>query len=266
MGQDSSPSRKYGNRAYYGFEMSTTPHGAPSEVLQERDVRLAAALREIVRDPSIVANLDEETVIGDVDFCLARLRLVRMGGRSVGLVGLSVILWFARHPEKLRLNVEEILVTAFGISMDPSYIWPEWGIVLAGVFIARYLPLLPDGTDGQKKAKLELSQQCRLRLAHLHRQVLPAPLEAVGQAAKALEEAWDNGFSEGLQRVTAVCKASWPDAPAFAATSAELLRARISALDLIQPAWYTTEDRALYRLSMERADTWLIADVVLGKH
>jgi hypothetical protein len=242
--------------------MADPPQGSTTGSLQERDARMATALTAIIRNPGILADMDQEEVVGDIKFCVKRLRLVRMGGRSVALVALSVILWYAKEPEQIPLDIEDLLVMAFGITTDPSYIWPEWGVVLAGVLIARYLPLMAEDSERQKQ---ELTQQCRLRVAHLCRQIPPVATRPARDAAQALRGQWDEGFRHGLDAVVKAAIDAWPDTLAVESTSAEILKARISALDLIQPAWYSAEDWAFYRLSMERSGNWVISDVNLGE-
>jgi hypothetical protein len=237
------------------------PTGSPTDSLKDRDERFGAAMRAVIRDPKILLGKEPDAINALIAFCMGRLSRFSMGGRSVPLVGLSVVLWNADDPVALKLDLETPLANAFAIAMDPSYIWPEWGIVLAGVIICRYIPLLPEVAQGVKN---ELTNQCRLRLRYLCGKDLPQPCDAVRKAAQALGEQWALGFPQGLQPVVQTCLDTWENTSGLESVTPDELQRRMGALDAIQPAWYSEEDRRFYRLGMERAGTWIVSSVVLS--
>jgi hypothetical protein len=243
--------------------MLTPSAGSPTESLKDRDARFGAAMRAIIEDPAAITGKDADSTKALIGFCRRRLGRMRMGGRSAPLVGLSVVLWNARDPRELDIDVEDLLTTALAVSMDPSYIWPEWGIVLAGVLICRYLAQLSEDAGQPKRDETELINQCRLRLRHLIEGHPPRATEPVRHAARVLEDQWALGFPDGLQPVVESCLGSWPRTDEVASASPEFLQQRIDALDQIQPAWYLEEDRRFYRLSMERGGTWIVSSVAL---
>jgi hypothetical protein len=222
-------------------------------------------MRAIINDPNVIVGNDADAIKALIGFCRRRLGRLRMGGRSVPLVGLCVVLWNVRDPLELDLDFEDLLTTALAIAMDPSFIWPEWGVVLAGVLICRYLPQLPEDSEQLKSEKRELINQCRLRLRHFVEARLPVPSEPVRKASRVLDNQWTLGFPDGLQPVANICLESWPSTDEVASVPSEFLQHKIDALDQIQPAWYSEEDRRFYRLSMERAGTWIVSSVVMTR-
>jgi hypothetical protein len=245
--------------------MLTPATGSPTESLKDRDSRFGAAMRAIINDPAVIVGKDADSIKALIGFCGRRLGRMRMGGRSVPLVGLSVVLWNAQDLLELDLDLEDLLTTALAIAMDPSYIWPEWGIVLAGVLICRHLSERPEDSGQPKRDEKELINQCRLRLRHLIESHLPRPSEPVRNASRVLDDQWTLGFPNGLQPVVDSCLDSWPSTREVTSVSPEFLQQKIDALDQIQPAWYSEEDRRFYRLSMERAGTWIVSSVVLRR-
>ena len=174
--------------------MLTPAIGSPTESLKDRDARFGAAMRAIIKDPAVMVGKDADSIKALIGFCRRRLGRMRMGGRSVPLVGLSVVLWNAQDPIELDFDLEDLLTTALGIALDPSYIWPEWGIVLAGVLICRHLPERPEDSGQPKLDQKELINQCRLRLRHLIEGHLPRPSEPVRNAVLAfwtISGPWD---------------------------------------------------------------------------
>jgi len=253
-----------------------TFEGKPTDSLELRDADLARLIVKMIDQPEIVRNMSGTEVRGVVRFCYRRLQRFRMGGRSAPLIGLCVILWNAKATHldflvrdveterlDLDLDLDAALNTALGIAMDPSYIWPEWGVVLAGVIAWRCFRLLPEDSEKRRATKDELTAQLRLRLVHLKDGRPPTAAGSVQRAAEAVLDEWTKQFPSGMQPVVEACSKPWPDSALAGKTSESLLQARIDDLDKIMPAWYTAEDRAVYRSSMERRDAWIVSKVHL---
>jgi hypothetical protein len=239
------------------------PEGNPTQSLGGRDAELAVFVRDLIEDPSRIDKLSATQIKETSLFCFGRLQAFRMGGRSAPLVGLSVLLWRAK-PEHLRfLNVDWALNIAFAIATDPSYIWPEWGVVLAGVLISKCTSLLPETTDEERVMKTELLAQAELRLIHLAGERPPTAGPSVRVTAESLIAEWKQKFLNGLQPIVEASQADWPTLVPRSTMSDTALQGEIERLDRIMPAWYDDEDRRLYRLSMERKDVWLIGKVHL---
>jgi len=153
---------------------------------------------------------------------------------------------------------------ALGIAMDPSYIWPEWGVVLAGVLISKCSSLLPEMTDEQRATKIEVLAQAELRVTHLAGERLPSAIPSVRAAAKALLIEWKQSFPHGLQPVVDASQDAWPAVDPLAGMSDVALQAEVDRLDRIMQAGYADDDRRFYRLSMERKDAWLVGKIRLA--
>jgi len=240
------------------------PEGNPTQSLGGRDAEFAAFVKALIENPSRIDELSATHIKETSLFCFGRLQAFRMGGRSAPLVGLNVLLWRAK-PEDLRfLNIDWALNIAFAIATDPSYIWPEWGVVLAGVLISKCTSLLPETTDEERPMKIELLAQAELRLTHLAGDRPPTSGPSVRVTAQTLITEWKRGFPNGLQPVVEASRADWPALDQINGMSDTTLQAEIDRLDRIMPAWYDDEDRRIYRLSMERKDSWLVGKVRLA--
>ena len=244
------------------------PTGMPSESLEARDVRLAHFVKQIVEQPERIPNIPPAAIKAGVLFCIKRLLGFRMGGRSGPLVALSALLWkadraslsFLWKPDPDELNpfdVEGLLAVSFSIAADPSYIWPEWAIVVIGVIVARVMP----DVDQEPAVKAEILAQTRLRLSQLSGTGLPLPAASVSRTARLLLEAWDGGFPSGIESIAIACEEAWPVPPIGFEVPDDQLQVEVERLDQIMPAWYTQHDRMLYRISLERKRAWLIDKV-----
>ena len=179
-----------------------------------------------------------------------RLDRLRMGGRSSPLIALSILLWFAHDREPVvDLDVENRLNKAFQIAMDPSYLYPEWGLVLAGVLIARYLGRLPKRVQGQ------IEMQSRLLLEYLKSNGHASP--SIPHTAGALLKALDGGFASGLDPVVKTCASGWPDTASMTEMSDTELDEAAEALsrEALPGAW-SVEDRILCRAFLEKKHLW----------
>ena len=224
------------------------------ETLADRDAELAGAVTSIVRDVQALDQMPSAEVSALACYCLGRIRLLRMGGRSAPLVALAVIVW--RRASDVRLDSEEALNLALGVAVDPSYIWPEWGIVLAGAILAQYGSLQKTDQVRTENGWQEIVRQAELRLVHLESGERPAPTDGVRRTAEALLVALRSHFPLGIRPVVEAASQEWPSVAG--PINADELRTRVAELDRSMPAWYSNEDRAMYRRSLEERDAWLI--------
>ena len=201
----------------------------------------------VLSNPSKIAEMDNSKVGETVETCVGRLRRVRMGGRSTPLYVLAILLWHAhdRSP-RIQVDVEELLALALRISLDPSFVQPEWAIVLLGVLIARY--------EGDHKDREEVFRQCRLNLRYLERS--STATIPVRRAAARLLECWDATFQEGLDPVIQAGRAAWPESSSISNIQPDRLEEMITEMNEILPASLTDRERRLYRLHFERNGIW----------
>ena len=226
--------------------------------IERKDTSGFERFQGILRNGGVLAERDDDYVIEKIDECRQCVHRVRIGGRSMPLCTLAVILWHVndRWP-RLRFDIEEYLATAFRVSLDPSFIHPEWGVVLGGVLIARYQQYLPpdnrDETLSQFRHYLQYLQRC------------PTPPVPVQRAAASLLSCWDAGFPEGLDPVIRACLESWPDASGLSSIPPEKLQEDIDRLakdfPLLRRA-LTDRERQLYRLHWQRKGVWSVLEGV----
>lgn len=227
-------------------------HETPIEAV-ERDMQSLRELQSLLGHPETIASMDDASVNAMIDRWLLPLRRTRIGGRSWALVALTVVLWRVRdRRESVRFNVEENLAFAFRMSVDPSLLFPEWAVVLAGVLIARYVDRMP------KDAQEEVLTQCRLLLQHLERN--HSLQIAVRNAAMTLLDAWDMGFPEGMNPVVKACLRAWPDTETIAAMPAQRLDELVDHLNAMLPARFSQRELRIYRLGLERRGLWSLLE------
>ncbi|MEK7992738.1 MAG: hypothetical protein AAB403_02930 [Planctomycetota bacterium] len=215
----------------------------------ERDEEWEKRFAEILRNPSVVDSMNDSAVATVVEECVGRLSRLRMGGRSTPLYALSIVLWKS-HNRSLEsaFDVEELLATAFRICLDPSFVRPEWGVVLTSVVIARYLERLPAGECS------EIVGQCRMNLRFLESS--STVVTAVQQSARVLLACWDAEFPSGLEPVLAACRENWPTSSSVSDVSSGRLREIMDEMNAVLPGLLTERERSLYRLHMERSGNW----------
>lgn len=228
---------------------------AKTETLADRDNELIQAVVGIIRNPELRNEKSDLELTSLARYCLRRIRLLRMGGRSAPLVALAVLVW--RWPGKLRLDLEETLNLAFSVAADPSYIWPEWGIVLVGAILARFDSLETTDDILSKSGREEILRQAELRLVHLQKGEPPTASEGVRRTAEALLAAFRNRFPNGITSVVDAASQGWPQMRQ--SLSEDELKLRVAELDRSMPAWYTDEERAIYKRSLEDRNAWLIS-------
>lgn len=235
--------------------MGTEPLGRPTSRLDERDEELAEKLGRILRQSDLLKTEDASSINDTLDYCLARTRLVRMGGRSAPLVAASVIVW-GTPAARLRFDLEGAFGVALAVASDPSFVWPEWGVILAGVLVARFSVLVDNFRESPARAQDELLAQVRLRLTHFVKGTPPASQSRVIEVARATLYEWERHFPDGLVPVVKIAQEMWPQPSTV--SSAELTR-RMEVLDTTMPAWYSEEDLSIYRAELEGSGNWVIA-------
>ncbi len=146
---------------------------------------MAAVVRRIIDAPELLLTDGRAPALVAFEYCLSRLRRVRMGGRSAPLVAASVIAW--RVPLGwLTVDMEETAGLALGVAADPSFVWPEWGTILTGVLVVRLgqdSSLRPNHSFNERS---ELLSQIRHRLKHLAQYSPPTPTLLVSAVSKSL--------------------------------------------------------------------------------
>lgn len=220
----------------------------------EDDVIWGKKLRHILTDAGAVEVMDDATVTATVEGCVRRLERFRMGGRSIPLYGLAVLLWRAhdRWP-RIPCDVERLLSLGFRITLDPSFVQPEWGIVLIGVLLARYDRWL----GAEPGAWGAIVGQCRKNLSYLQR--VPAAPPAVRSAVASLLEQWHENpqrFPNGLEPAKRACLESWPDTSSIQGMPKTELEPIIAKLNEKLPSDLSEEERRCYRRHLELEGIW----------
>jgi len=211
-------------------------------------------LKGLIENPEMVAGMDNAGINAHIEECLASLNRLRMGGRSTPLTALCVLLWHAhgRSPE-VALDVERCLTKAFDICRDPSYVRPEWGVVLAGVLIAKYMDRLSESENGEGPRE-GVARQSRMMLRDLDGRGVTKPVQ---EAAGALLNAWDAEFPRGLAPVVETCLNAWPETSSAKDLDLETIRAYLGPLSSeIVTCNMTHRERVLYRAMCERDGKW----------
>ena len=128
----------------------------------DADLMSFKKLEELSRG-STITDLNEEEMHDYLHSSIEALNRFTMGGRSTCLIALSLLLWKGdkSYIKSSGISVEELLSMSFRIITDPSFIFPEWGAVLAGVVIAKHLD------DFSEESLTDIDNQCKLLLRHL---------------------------------------------------------------------------------------------------
>lgn len=227
------------------------------DTIKRGDEVILEKIKPMISKPQRIGSMSDEQVRQEIDWCLDRLRRLRMGGRTAPLPWMAVLLWHAhgRWPG-VQFNVEESFAQAFRVSFDPSFVMPEWAIVIVGVLLARYSDKIPEHGEDGKRIREEVLTQSRLMLCECEGggwATTPARL-----AAMSLLECWDMSFPEGLQPVVRTALDTWPRTESIARISQEKLDSLIAEMSRTLPRWMTERDRRVYRLYLERKGTWSV--------
>lgn len=221
------------------------------------DVKMFAILEVINKDHQRICKMGNYNAT--LDLCMCRLNNLRMGGRSSSLIAMSVMLWYVhdRGCDVKEEDVERFLASAFRIAVDPSFVQPEWAVVLAGVMIARYLNRLPE------KLKKEVEKQCKRLLRYLEGH--EHGNKVVRDATRALIRSWDKNFPDGLNTVVKACLDGWADRSRVKTTDNEELKKKMDEMSESLPASMKDEDRKLYRAYLEQEGKWRILEDICLK-
>jgi len=218
----------------------------------ERDEQIFRSIESFIVNAEDIAKMDDTEVNSAIGFCLERLHRLRMGGRSLPLVALSVLLWNVHDRGlKVELDIENCLALSFRIAGDPSFVQPEWGLVLVGVLLSRYQHRL------SKRVRDEVIAQSKLLLEHYQKNGISLP---VRRSAQALKESWNCGFPNGLNTVFKACLNAWPDTSDVAHIPDNELKQDMDRISGILPVEITLQDRKLYRLNLERRSIWKVLE------
>jgi len=220
----------------------------------KEDEIVLGQLEELLRNPTGVCHITKDEIDSIVRFCVKRLHRFRMGGRSSCLAGLSIVLWYAHdRADTLEVDIEECLALAFRTTIDPTFVQPEWGVVLAGVIIAKHL----EGFS--EELKKEIGKQSRLILRYLESR---SANKAVRAAASALLMAWDGAFPKGLNPVIKAGLEAWPRTTAGSEFANDRIERLMDELSEVLPVEIVEREQLLYRLSLERQGKWQLFESI----
>lgn len=223
-----------------------------------RDMEMFELLEAIIKSPQHICEMDNYELNAILDLCMYRLNKLRMGGRSSSLIAMSVMLWSVHDRGcDVKVDVERFLALAFRIAVDPSFVQPEWAVVLAGVMIAKYLNRLPE------KLKKEVEKQCKRLLRYLEGH--EHGNKVVRDATRALIRSWDKNFPDGLNIVVKACLDGWADRLRVKTTDNEELKKKMDEMSESLPASMKDEDRKLYRAYLEQEGKWRILEDICLK-
>lgn len=243
-------SRKLFRWYYISLKRSTETQMLPIP----RDIARYRELAPFIEDPKKLEAASEASLQRLIDGCISRLEAVQMGGRSASLVGLSVILWVVSRRRRVTFPVVKLLSLCLKIAKDPSFIQPEWAVVLAGVLIARY------PSDIVLGAREEIVNQSRQQLRDIRDD--PALPKPVHMAATSLLEEWDLKFKSGLDPVVQCCLRGWPDTTSVRSISQTELNEIIQIMNETLPGSLSDKDRIFYRLNLERNGDWKLLESI----
>jgi len=220
------------------------------EELKEKDSSAHPVFESVLAEPRRLEAMSDSELQALMQDAWSRVERVRMGGRSLALCALSVMLWHTHQRwSKAEVDVERRVADAFRISLDPSFMTAEWAVVVGGALVARYARYLGDDRD-------EILRDYRHDVEFLCRNGVTQP--PVRAAASALLGCWDEAFRSGLNSVVRASMGAWPDCgelrklPDDAHAAAIDVAARFpGSLGML-----TEADRRLYRSFLERSGVW----------
>jgi len=219
------------------------------KTVTDRDIEYFNQVKALIADPGTVSRMTKQDIISWSDFCLSRVNRVRKGGRSKPLIALSVMLWRARTKwPGASDQLEAILATALRIALDPTFIQPEWGVVLTAAVLARHMGSFPkDSRDEIRRESIAV-----LRFLADHQKAS----RSVRLVAKRTLEEDASGYPNGLKPVVVTALDSWPSTRAVRSLGNDEVDRLVAAMDDKVPAMLTPYDRKVYRLKLEREGIW----------
>jgi len=217
----------------------------------DNDIKTLKELKKLIQNSDSISSMNEKEINDKILYCMKQLNKFTMGGRSACLIALSLLLWKSdRSCVSLPdIDFEPLLSMSFRITTDPSFIFPEWGIILAGVIIAKYSDCFPkDSLD-------DILKQCKLLLQHLKNK--SGLHDAIRITAEALLASWENNFCEGLNPLVKTSLAAWPDTSDCKDINTEELREQLVKLSKrTLSADLNISERRLYKLLLEKEGEW----------
>lgn len=217
----------------------------------KRDLELAKKVKEALLNPR---NLTKKSVTTFVELCIECLERLRMGGRSTPLLALCTLLWHRSNDIQISdRDVEKLFCTGFHIAGDPSYGYPEAGVLLVGTLLAKCSNKLPINS------REDIFNQARMMLEYIE-QGGSYP-NSVRLTASCLLEAWDMKFENGLTDAVNVLKTLWPDTSPISSIPQEIIEKEIENIELnfVRLQFSITDrQRRIYRLYLQRKGRWLL--------
>lgn len=217
----------------------------------DADLRSFKQLEGFIRDSGSITGLSEKEIHDHLHYCIEALNRFAMGGRSTCLIGLSLLLWKGNQSyiKSSEINIEKLLPLSFRITTDPSFIFPEWGVVLTGVIIAKYRYCFPE------KSLEVVENQCKLLLRHLTSRLDLS--DAIRVTAESLLTSWKNDFYEGLEPLVRTALLAWPDTSNCEKVTVEELEKSLSKLFKKKLATdLNLNERRAYKLLLENKGKW----------
>ena len=227
--------------------MAQTTSEQDSRTPIEKDAVVLAKLKGLIAHPEGIQKLSDSEIAQLMDECEMRLGRVSMGGRSSSLKLLCVLLWSLTDRESLALTLrnraEALAVAGLRTVGDPSIIEPEWGIVLAGVILARW----PNGLDA-------IARKTLIDIVEYH--ASESTNAAVVSAARGLLDEISNGFKNGLSVIIDRALSDWPSTEAAESMNEVEYEQEKVILNSIVSAKLTPAQRSLYRLELQKTGMW----------
>lgn len=180
---------------------------------------------------------------------LENIEHVRMGGRSISMLSLCSILWYVPTSKLTRIiDCERLIGLGIRISGDPSYVFPQLGLLLSGILIARHSDLLPASIRETVKA-----QTYRV-LSYIDSD--SRNFEKCRSLASCLMAAWDIDLQLGVKKASRLIFRHWPKPVIpFTANGDKIDRLAANVSRKLTPCW-SSLDWAIYRLFLKREGSW----------
>jgi hypothetical protein len=189
---------------------------------------------------------------------------VQMGGRSVSLLGLCTLLWYAPTPAVAEIiDVERLIGSGFRIAGDPSFAFPQLGVLLSGILISKHVNVLPSSVRDIVR------EQTRRVLAFIG--ASGRYTESVHSVTSCLLAAWGMDLQDGVREASRLVFADWPASSVPIKASGEVLDRFLANVAQRLPVCWSPWDWRLYQCALEIDDslaevpTHVTVQIVRGK-